>query len=141
MEVTVYSRSAYKAVSPDTSTTKVTGYELNERKFVPGIDRDFSLRHFTVYWTQNVLEPELRDSKREGARGVHDGLCAVASHLFPYLGWLATNVRICNEERSSEISCGKHTDRLWGPPTFSPLSSRALSPWVKRKTTVISIYY
>jgi hypothetical protein len=61
------------------------------------------------YWTQNICEPELRESKRgtedgEG-KGEQDAFCAIASPPSSYLGWLATNMCICNGQRSSDIFC------------------------------------
>jgi hypothetical protein len=44
------------------------------------------------------------------ARAKQDALHAVASSPSPYLGWVATNVCICNSQRSSEISCNKCTN-------------------------------
>jgi hypothetical protein len=54
----------------------------------------------------------------KGQGGEQDTLCAIASPPYPYLGWLATNVCICDGQRSSEISCDKYTDRLWDPSSL-----------------------
>jgi hypothetical protein len=45
----------------------------------------------------------------ERARGEQDTLCAIASPLSPYLGWLADSVCVCNGQQSSEIFCDKCT--------------------------------
>jgi hypothetical protein len=46
----------------------------------------------------------------ERARGEQDDLFP----SLPYLGWLAIDVCICNDQRSSEISCDKSTvDLTW----------------------------
>jgi hypothetical protein len=50
------------------------------------------------------------DGKLERAMGYQDGLCAVAFPPSLFLSWLATDVCICNGERSSELCCDKETD-------------------------------
>jgi hypothetical protein len=68
-----------------------------------------------LYWTQNICEPELRRNTRgreDGkGKGEQDALCAIAYPLFPSHGWLATNMCICNGQRSSEISCEKYNNK------------------------------
>jgi hypothetical protein len=51
---------------------------------------------------------ERGEGKIERARGEQDALCAIASPPSPYFGWLASNMYICNGQRSSEISCDKY---------------------------------
>jgi hypothetical protein len=54
--------------------------------------------------------------RREGnmgrARGEQDALFAVANLPSPHLGWLATNVCVCDDQQSSEISCGKFQGKV-----------------------------
>jgi hypothetical protein len=48
----------------------------------------------------------------KGQGGELNALCAIASPSSPYLGWLATCVRFCNSQRSSEISCDKFQGKV-----------------------------
>jgi hypothetical protein len=59
----------------------------------------------------------------ESTKREQDALCAIASPPSPYLCWLATNVNICNGQRSSEIFCDKCTTADTGTFTLDACST------------------
>jgi hypothetical protein len=85
------------------------GRDVGELPFFKYI---FALKKTHVYWTQNICEPDLRHSKWRREDGKDKGWARpLMRYRFPpspYLGWLTTNVCICNGQRSSEISCDKY---------------------------------
>jgi hypothetical protein len=63
-----------------------------------------------VYWTQNICEIGLRHSKWKGGWKGHGGARCLTRHRFPSLPVprVPVHQRICNGQRSSEISCDKY---------------------------------
>jgi hypothetical protein len=87
-----------------------------------------------LYWMQNICKLNLCQSKggREGGKGKgeQDALCAIASPPSLPVPRLATNMCVCNSQRSLEISCDKYTIYLVNNMPVNISCSSWISSWL-----------